>query len=205
MGPYFFFFLSGIFDGFDAHVSPSHGDDRTGAHRTTVVFGSSRVLMCLAPVGDFATGRCVHIEMGVHKETTQECRPLSSFPLWIFNANNYGNPGLSDRVLSTSLPKEFYTTASVVRSYTKIKFDPTLVQVFAVFQGVAILFVWAVLVWAVSVRRSLPEISSFPIFDAEFKAEARGHQVPDAKGVWAYRDGDILDSMRHVKVERRVV
>ena len=135
----------------------------------------------------------------------REFRSVLVFPLWIFNANNYGNPGLSDRVLSTSLPKEFYTTASVVRSYTKIKFEPTLVQVFAVFQGVAILFVWAVLVWAVSVRRSLPEISSFPIFDAEFKAEARGHQVPDAKGVWAYRDGDILDSMRHVKVERRVV
>lgn len=135
----------------------------------------------------------------------REFRSALIFPLWIFNANNYGNTGLEDRVMSNELPREFYTTASIVRAYTKIKFHPTLVQIFVVFQGVAILFAWIVLFWAISVRRSLPEISSFPLFDAEFKAEARGQAIPDCKNVWSYTDVDILNAMKDVRVERRVI
>ncbi|KAK0649223.1 hypothetical protein B0T16DRAFT_326601 [Cercophora newfieldiana] len=132
-------------------------------------------------------------------------RSVLVFPLWLFNANNYGNKGLDERIIQRDLPPEFYTTASLVKPYTKIKFDPGLVATFIGFQAVALVFAWFVLFWTFSVRRSLPEISSYPLFDVEFKAEARGQHVPDPRNVWGYRDKEILDAMGGAKVERRVV
>ncbi|KAK4445907.1 hypothetical protein QBC34DRAFT_306007 [Podospora aff. communis PSN243] len=132
-------------------------------------------------------------------------RSILLFPVWLFNANNFGNPSLKETEIVTDLPAEHYVTASVVRPYTKIKFDPTLVATFVVFQGLALIFGWLILVWSFCVRRSMPEISSFPLFDAEFKADARGQSVPDARSVWLYRDKEILDAMSNARVERRVI
>lgn len=136
-------------------------------------------------------------------------RSILVFPLWLFNDNNYGNGRTNTNsdgsVLAKGLPSEHYTTASLVQPFTKIKFNRALVATFIGFQGVAILFAWVVLAWTVAVRRSLPEISSYPLFDAEFKAEARGEKVPDARKLWVYRDREILDAMGDAKVERRVV
>jgi len=132
-------------------------------------------------------------------------RSILTFPLWLFNANNVGNSEITERVISPNLPPAHYTTASLVQPYTKIKFHPALVATFVACLGIAIIFGWLVLVWAFSVRRSLPEISSFPMFDSEFKSEARGQSVPDARNVWGYRDKEILDAMSGAKVERRVI
>ncbi|KAK0611883.1 hypothetical protein B0T14DRAFT_595249 [Immersiella caudata] len=130
-------------------------------------------------------------------------RSILVFPVWLFNANNAGNPSLRETEMATDVPAEHYVTASLVQPYTKIKFNTPLVVTFVAFQGLALIFAWMVLVWSFSVRRSLPEISSFPLFDAEFKAQALG--VPDARNVWTYRDKEILDAMAGARVERRVI
>ena len=140
---------------------------------------------------------------------TRHFRSILIFPLWLFNANNYGNVNLSERTIAADMPSEFYTTASLVRSFVKIRFDPVLVGVFLVFQGVAVLFVWAVLGYAVMRRDLLPEISSYPMFDAEFKARTDGYLIVDDDGrrkggVWRFGDREVLDAMRTAKVGRRL-
>jgi hypothetical protein len=133
----------------------------------------------------------------------QSFRSILVFPLWLFNANNYGNAGLDERVTRPDLPPEFYTTASLVRPYVKIKFDATSTYVFIVFQGVALLWAWGVLVWLWTAHQSLPEISSFPLFDVEFKAEARDHGLTCSEDVWRYQDSQILDAMSRARVGRK--
>ncbi|KAK1750897.1 hypothetical protein QBC47DRAFT_88788 [Echria macrotheca] len=141
-------------------------------------------------------------------------RSILLFPAWLFQANNYGNDGLDERVIDENLPAEFYTAAAVVRSYTKIKFDPVMTFLFVGLEGVVLVFAWAVLGWVVVVYRTLPEISSFPLFDAAFKAETTGHavwgEIHDGTGlgggkeVWGYGDGKILEVMGRARVGRRV-
>jgi len=53
---------------------------------------------------------------GVPYQTFQS---ILAFPLWQFNANNYGNTQLLDRKVISTLPAEFYTNASVVAPYTR--------------------------------------------------------------------------------------
>jgi hypothetical protein len=53
---------------------------------------------------------------GVPYQTLQS---ILAFPLWQFNANNYGNIQLVDRTVISTLPPEFYTKASIVAPYTR--------------------------------------------------------------------------------------
>ena len=134
----------------------------------------------------------------------RDFRSILVFPAWLFHANNYGNSGLLENEIKPDLPPEFYTTASLVRPFVKIKFHIVSTVIFVVFQGLALLFAWVVLFWVVFVHRDLPEISSFPLFDAEFKSETRDHDVPSGEAAWQYRDSHVLKVMNTARVRRRL-
>lgn len=70
-------------------------------------------------------------------------RSILVFPLWLLN--NYGNAGQQDRVMQNDLPPQFYTTASLVQSFVKIKFNQALLFIFVAFQDLALLLAWAIL------------------------------------------------------------
>src|SRR5205085_1711086 len=53
-------------------------------------------------------------------------RSVLAFPVWLFNANNYGNTELQGKRLNEGLPDEFYTRAEVVRPLVKLKFEARL-------------------------------------------------------------------------------
>lgn len=99
--------------------------------------------------------------------------------MWLFNANNYGNLQLQERILNPDLPREFYTRAGVVRPVVKIKFDPVLVWVFAALEGLALVVLWGSLVWLFVPwdTRGGREMgiggTAFPVVDLLFRAEGK--------------------------------
>jgi hypothetical protein len=102
----------------------------------------------------------------------QSFRSILAFPVWFFNANNYGNANLSAKILNPNLPEGFYTKAAIVSPHVKLKFDSVLLIVFVALEGVVLFFLWGGLLW-IRLPRSSDEnftISSFPIFDFLFKA-----------------------------------
>jgi len=116
-------------------------------------------------------------------------RSVLTFPIWLFNANNYGNTqGLSARILNPNLPREFYTQAAVVSPLVKLRFDPVLLVVFMCLEGVVLAVLWIALATlflpSVLLRsndqaeRPAAEatVSSFPVADFLFKTEIVGMQ-----------------------------
>lgn len=131
---------------------------------------------------------------------------ILAFPIWLFNANNYGNLDIWDKKTKMqNLPGEFHTKASIVMPYVKIKFDPAMVTVFVVLQGATLVFLWGLLCWSCFVMDSgsMPVISSYPLFDTAFKTEV---EVPEASQgeIWGAQNGDVLRMMkgRSVTVKR---
>ena len=102
----------------------------------------------------------------------QNFRSVLAFPLWLFNANNYGNTKLSDKVLNPDLPAEFYTQAAVVAPLVKLKFDPSLLLVFICLEGVVLVSLWGTLLLLCMPRSrgAVPKITPYPLFDILFKA-----------------------------------
>ncbi|KAF2122772.1 hypothetical protein BDV96DRAFT_639340 [Lophiotrema nucula] len=109
-------------------------------------------------------------------ELTRTLQSTLTFPLWLFNPNNYGNIDLNDQQMSTNLPKEFYTKASLTRPFTKIVLDRGMLIAFIALEGLSLLFIWAVLVWLWVVNPELPQLSSYPLVDFAFKAKEQGHE-----------------------------
>ena len=128
---------------------------------------------------------------------------LLAFPAWMFNANNFGNANLPKRVVSDDLPPEHYTSASIVAPYVKLKFDPLFFNLFIGLQGVALLFLWGVVVWGFFISADLPDISSFPAFDVAFKAMPRHAHGLENGDVWEDGDTAILGLMRDARVYGR--
>lgn len=103
----------------------------------------------------------------------QNFRSILAFPIWLFNANNYGNTALNNSELNVGLPPEFYTRAAVVSPLVKLQFDSTLLKVFIVLEGIVLLTLWAALLWLFAPWSSGASfaISSFPAFDFLFKTD----------------------------------
>jgi hypothetical protein len=100
----------------------------------------------------------------------QNFQSILTFPLWLFNSNSWDNRALVSNQIISTLPLEFYTQASIVAPYTKIKFSVAMFILFVIFQGLAIIFVWSVLLFMVLGVKVLPKTSSYPLFDIAFKA-----------------------------------
>ncbi|KAH9208078.1 hypothetical protein DL95DRAFT_312540 [Leptodontidium sp. 2 PMI_412] len=97
-------------------------------------------------------------------------KSLLVFPIWQFNPNNFGNTQLAAREIISGLPSEFYTTASVVKPYTRIVIDRSMFISFLVLEGAMLLLVWLVPLWLCLSRRRLPRTSSYPLIDFMFKS-----------------------------------
>jgi hypothetical protein len=134
----------------------------------------------------------------------QNFRSIIAFPVWMFNANNYGNTELAVKEISPDLPKEFYTQASFVKPYLKLKFDPIVLTVFGVSHLIVLIFSAVVLIWAMCRAKTLPAISSFPVFDIYFKPQVRVKDVMDYVDVWHAEDSEIIGLMKNASVGRRV-
>lgn len=96
---------------------------------------------------------------------------ILAFPLWFFSDNSWGNVALQSDTAATTLPPQYRTVASIVAPYGKIEFDRTMFYIFIALQGTALLFIWIVLAWVWLCSTPLPYISSFPLFDTNFKLE----------------------------------
>ncbi|KAK8102430.1 hypothetical protein PG984_015576 [Apiospora sp. TS-2023a] len=116
---------------------------------------------------------------------------ILAFPLWLFNDNNWGNIALKSDTITTTLPPQFYTTATIVAPYSKISFNRTMFYLFIVLQGLALVLIWAVLIWVWVRSTPIPYISSFPLFDAAFKLEKQEF-VPDRSVVFSAKDSRVL-------------
>ncbi|KAK5653205.1 hypothetical protein OQA88_9103 [Cercophora sp. LCS_1] len=125
----------------------------------------------------------------------QNFRSILAFPIWLFNANNYGNTALDFKALNPGLPPEFYTTAAVVAPLVKLKFDPTLVTVFISLEGTVLLALWVALLWLFlpwSTGVGLA-VSSFPAADLLFKSEVTKHNSGHSGGGLKNAEGpDVL-------------
>ena len=137
----------------------------------------------------------------------QNFRSILAFPLWLFNANNYGNTGLEERVVQDDLPPEFYTKASIVAPITKIKFNPVMIFLFVAFQGIILLLVWVVFVWSLLYWKTLPAISSFPAFDVSVKAQSGINGAVDGieTDYWYVGDAELLRIADGVRLHRKVL
>jgi hypothetical protein len=130
-------------------------------------------------------------------------RSVLAFPVWLFNPNNGGNIELESQVISPNLPKEFYTRASTVAPYVKLKFDPVFLLLFVIFQGTVLALLWLLLLWAFFTAGTLPVISSYAQFDISFKAEVGGPLgvEVDPFDTRVAGDSKILKMMDGVKVK----
>lgn len=118
----------------------------------------------------------------------QNFRSILAFPIWLFNANNYGNTALNNKVLNPGLPAEFYTKAAVVSPLVKLQFDSTLLKVFIVLQGIVLLALWVALLWLFlpwSSGMGLA-VSAFPAVDFLFKSD-----VLERDGMSSTGDGEL--------------
>jgi hypothetical protein len=135
--------------------------------------------------------------------TLQLFQSILAFPVWLFNANNFGDPRRRKKEISPDLPPEFYTTADIIAPYQKIKFDPLILELFCVFQGIVLVFVWAVFLWAIVVAKTLPMVSSYPLFDFAVKPTSNLHDVVSERRheLWDAGDSRTLDIVKYVKVQ----
>ncbi|KAK8024444.1 hypothetical protein PG993_012510 [Apiospora rasikravindrae] len=124
---------------------------------------------------------------------------ILAFPLWLFNANNWGNIELKANTITPTLPPEFYTTATIVAPYSKIGFNRTMFYLFIAFQGLALSLIWAVLIWIWVRSTPLPYISSFPLFDAAFKLEKQ-ELAQDQAVVFKAEDTHVLELVGQERV-----
>lgn len=186
----------------------SISDDELSAYRAALSwlldYSAADIPAPSAIIESFWSGRDTlsteHITYGYLAE---KFHSILAFPLWLFNANNWGNPDLRRDELVTTLPPEFYTQAHIVAPYTRIQFNENMLVLFAVFQGWVIVFAWVMLFCALYYADALPEISSFPLFDIAFKAEADNHA---AQGdAWNAADLETLKMMKAATIHRKTV
>lgn len=133
----------------------------------------------------------------------QNFQSILVFPFWLFNANNWGNTQLKENQTVPTLPAEFYTQASLVEPYTKLKVDRTMFALFLAFQALAMGYVWGVLAWVWTRSRAPAKTSSFPLFDLGFRA-----QVLDEVGsidVHQAGNSEIVKAIKDVRVFGRDV
>jgi hypothetical protein len=67
-------------------------------------------------------------------ELRQAMQSIISFPMWVFNTNNYGNVALGSIVDNSVLPQEYHTTASLARPYTRIVVNEAMFILFVVLE-----------------------------------------------------------------------
>lgn len=132
----------------------------------------------------------------------QNFQSILSFPIWLFNDNNFGNIRLKSNEMISGMPSQFYTMASIVAPYSAYSFDTTMFLLFIVFQGLAMIFVWMVLFWVWFGGNDLPPTSSFPLFDIKYKTQISTENGELTQGRFANGSGFKVDDAMRVMVAR---
>lgn len=132
----------------------------------------------------------------------QHFQSILVFPFWLFNANNWGNPQTHANTTVPNLPSEFYTKASIVEPYSKIKFQPAMFALFLVLQILSLLFICGVVLWAWLKSRAPLKTSSFPLFDIAFRVEVPSST--EGKDLEQLGDSEIVHLMKDAKAVSRV-
>lgn len=124
----------------------------------------------------------------------QNFQSVLAFPFWLFNDNNWGNTALRSNVINVGMPERFYTGASIVGQQGAIKIDKGMFGLFLAFQGLAMLFIWSVLLWVWFGGKKLPCISSFPLFDISYKAQVMHKRLTDRE-LAELEDSEVINAM----------
>ncbi|KAI0438358.1 hypothetical protein F4803DRAFT_569647 [Xylaria telfairii] len=107
----------------------------------------------------------------------QNFQSILAFPFWFFNNNNWGNIELRANQIAPSLPSQFYTEASIVAPFTKIRFNPSMFALFLTFQGFAMIFSWGCLCWLWFGPKIVTKISLWSLFDVAYKTNVQGEDI----------------------------
>jgi hypothetical protein len=67
-------------------------------------------------------------------ELRQAMQSVLAFPLWVFNANNYGNIALAQLNDTSSVAAEYHTTAAVASPFTRIVVNRSMFILFVVLE-----------------------------------------------------------------------
>jgi hypothetical protein len=117
--------------------------------------------------------------------------------LWFFTENNYGNQELAKAINANpttafeSLPRQYYTVASVPRSSIRFVVNKQMFMLYVVLQSFPLLFAWIVFIW--TQIRGLPNIrpSSFPLLDYTLKVDMIGN-IPTREEMMDAGDATLL-------------
>ncbi|KAK5627505.1 hypothetical protein RRF57_003220 [Xylaria bambusicola] len=106
----------------------------------------------------------------------QNFQSILAFPFWLFNNNNWGNIELRSNQITPSLPPQFYTEASIVAPFTKIRFNRSMFALFLALQGLATFFCWATLCWLWLGPKIVTKMSLWSLFDVAYKTDVQGEE-----------------------------
>ncbi|KAK4448934.1 hypothetical protein QBC34DRAFT_352135 [Podospora aff. communis PSN243] len=127
-----------------------------------------------------------------------QMRSVLAFPVWLFNGNNWG------RGDETTRGEEFVRRGEVVREVAKLRFDRVVLGVFVAVQGGVLVVLMAGWVWILmgvfgGKGGGMPNVSSYPLFDAGFRSEVVGGEGEREKA-WGADDGEVLEVVDGVRV-----
>ncbi|KAJ5746569.1 hypothetical protein N7520_011751 [Penicillium odoratum] len=109
-------------------------------------------------------------------------KSIIGFILWEFNANNNGNPAVSNTESNDQtpdLPAEFHTTASICLPFARFILDRTYFVAYIVLQSTALAFCWAMVLCGFVIHRQIPATTTFPVVD--FGAKLRQMDRADGR------------------------
>ena len=102
---------------------------------------------------------------------SQNFQSILAFPFWFFNENNWGNTELKSNETIETLSPQFYTQASYVAPYTKLKFNPAMFLIFIISQSFILVFLCIIFTWVIFSAGLLPKTSAYPLFDIMAKSK----------------------------------
>lgn len=132
-------------------------------------------------------------------------KSIIAFVLWEFTANNNGNPAVANAEpngRTPDLPAEFHVRAAISQPFTRFIIDRASFTVYIVFQSVALVSCWIVVLWGFTSYRRMPVTTSFPLVDFEVKLRRVGSL--DERPFSDIRRKDKDNQIRHVLQEIRV-
>ncbi|KAK8099580.1 uncharacterized protein PG998_012821 [Apiospora kogelbergensis] len=134
-------------------------------------FTAANIPAASSVAANFAVGDEYLLDLSTDGVLSRNFQSLLAFPLWFFSDNSWGNAAWQSDTVATTLPPQYHTMASIVVPYSKVGFDRSMFYIFIALQGTALAFIWIVLAWVWLCSTPLPYISSFPLFDTNFKLE----------------------------------
>ncbi|TGJ81959.1 hypothetical protein E0Z10_g6802 [Xylaria hypoxylon] len=130
----------------------------------------------------------------------QNFQSILAFPFWLFNNNNWGNVELRANQITPSLPPQFYTEASIVAPFTKIRFNRSMFALFLTLQGLVMIFSWGSLCWLWFGPKIVTKMSLWSLFDVAYKTNVQGE---DNVPFQSLTTSDVIGVMKTAQVYTR--